>query len=221
MTWAMLLPRKEGTEFPWIAKRAARFIDQFGLNEITLRWGDRTSSPRGKPDPERPPVRESPSNGIRRTSWPEYRRPRWSIAYQNPARKDTLVEFAAYLMNRCDTGSDAKRHMGERQHTDAGTRGEDFAHARQAITRMKVGTAIPSWCVCWHAELVVRGSGCHRARAGWRSRRAQRKSGEFLSRRTPTKDSECELFRGLRIHSTFQSEWRAALRWCLVSRARF
>ena len=27
MTWTMLVPRK-GTEFPWIAKRAARFIDQ-------------------------------------------------------------------------------------------------------------------------------------------------------------------------------------------------
>ena len=36
MTWAMLLPRK-GTEFPWVAKRAARFIDQFGHNKITLR----------------------------------------------------------------------------------------------------------------------------------------------------------------------------------------
>ena len=36
MTWAMLLPRK-GTEFPWVAKRAARFIDHFGHNKITLR----------------------------------------------------------------------------------------------------------------------------------------------------------------------------------------
>ena len=36
MTWAMLVPRK-GTEFPWIAKRAARFIDQLGHNTVTLR----------------------------------------------------------------------------------------------------------------------------------------------------------------------------------------
>ena len=40
-----------------------------------------------------------------------------------------------------------------------------------------MGTAIPSWSVCWHAELFVRGSGCHRAR------HAQRKSKKFLSRR--------------------------------------
>ena len=36
MTWALLVPRK-GTEFPWIAKRAARFIDQLGHNTVTLR----------------------------------------------------------------------------------------------------------------------------------------------------------------------------------------
>ena len=36
MTWAMLLPRK-GTEFPWIAKRAAKFIDQLRPNRVTLR----------------------------------------------------------------------------------------------------------------------------------------------------------------------------------------
>ena len=36
MTWAMLVPRK-GTEFPWIARRAAKFIDQLGHNGVTLR----------------------------------------------------------------------------------------------------------------------------------------------------------------------------------------
>ena len=36
MTWAMLVSSK-GTAFPWIAKRAARFIDQLGHNKITLR----------------------------------------------------------------------------------------------------------------------------------------------------------------------------------------
>ena len=35
MTWAMLVLRK-GTEFPWIAKRAARFIDHLGHNMVTL-----------------------------------------------------------------------------------------------------------------------------------------------------------------------------------------
>ena len=36
MTWAMLVPR-QGTEFPWIARRAAKFIDQLGHNRVTLR----------------------------------------------------------------------------------------------------------------------------------------------------------------------------------------
>ena len=36
MTWAMLVPRKR-PEFPWITKRAARFIDQLGHNTVTLR----------------------------------------------------------------------------------------------------------------------------------------------------------------------------------------
>ena len=59
ISWAMLVPRK-GTEFPWIAKRAARFIDQLWHDKVTLRcdnepaigalaMGNRTSSPRGKP----------------------------------------------------------------------------------------------------------------------------------------------------------------------------
>ena len=33
MTWAVLVPRK-GTEFLWIAKRSAKFIDQFGHNRV-------------------------------------------------------------------------------------------------------------------------------------------------------------------------------------------
>ena len=36
VTWAMLVPRKR-TEFSWIAKRAAKFIDQLGHNRVTLR----------------------------------------------------------------------------------------------------------------------------------------------------------------------------------------
>ena len=33
MTWAMLIPRK-GAVFPWIAKRAAKFVDH---NRVTIR----------------------------------------------------------------------------------------------------------------------------------------------------------------------------------------
>ena len=32
----MLFPRK-GPEFPWIAQRAAKFVDQLGHNRVTLR----------------------------------------------------------------------------------------------------------------------------------------------------------------------------------------
>ena len=35
MTWAMLVPRKR-TEFPWIAKSAAKFIDQLEHSRVTL-----------------------------------------------------------------------------------------------------------------------------------------------------------------------------------------
>ena len=34
--WTTLVPRK-GSEFPWIAKRAARFINYFGHNINTFR----------------------------------------------------------------------------------------------------------------------------------------------------------------------------------------
>ena len=36
MTWAMLVPRR-GTEFPWIARKAAKFIDLLRHNGVTLR----------------------------------------------------------------------------------------------------------------------------------------------------------------------------------------
>ena len=70
MTWAMLVPRK-GTEFPWIAKREAKFIDQLGHNRVTLRCDNElaiealareTAQARqggSQTVPERPPVGES------------------------------------------------------------------------------------------------------------------------------------------------------------------
>ena len=36
ITWTMLVPRI-GIEFPWIAKRVAKFIDQLGHNRVTFR----------------------------------------------------------------------------------------------------------------------------------------------------------------------------------------
>ena len=75
MTWAMLVPRKR-TEFPWIVKRAAKFIDQLGHNRVTLRCDTEPAiealareiaqarQEGSHTVPERPPVGESQSNGI-------------------------------------------------------------------------------------------------------------------------------------------------------------
>ena len=75
MTWAMLVPRK-GTEFAWIAKRAARFIDQLGHNTVTLRCDNEPAieavareiahvrQEGSQTVPERPPVGDSQFNGV-------------------------------------------------------------------------------------------------------------------------------------------------------------
>ena len=69
------VPRK-GTEFSWIAKRAAKFIGQLGHNRVTLRCDSEPAiealareiaqgrHERSQTVPERPPVGESQSNGI-------------------------------------------------------------------------------------------------------------------------------------------------------------
>ena len=75
MTWAMLVPRK-GTEFAWVAKRAAKFIDQLGHNRVTLRCDKEPAIEAlareiaqarregSQTVPVRPPVGESQYNGI-------------------------------------------------------------------------------------------------------------------------------------------------------------
>ena len=78
MTWAMLVPRK-GMEFPWIAKRASKFIDQLGHNRVTLRCDNEPAigvlaalareiaqarQEGSQTVPERPPVGESQPDGI-------------------------------------------------------------------------------------------------------------------------------------------------------------
>ena len=137
-TWAMLVPRK-GKECPWIAKRAARFIDQLGLrcdNEraiAALARGIAQARQKGQPGRlETPPVAEIQSNGI-------IERAAGLVASQARTLKAALehrigtrvppdarilcflVEYAAYLMNRCDIGSDGKKPLqrlhGRRDHT--------------------------------------------------------------------------------------------------------
>ena len=75
-----------------------------------------------------------------------------------------LVEFAAYLMNRCDIGSDGKRLYERKDNTNLGIRREDLVHASQASKREKVGAEIPSGSVHPESEpqkKIVLG---HRAR---------------------------------------------------------
>ena len=123
VTWAMLVPRK-GTEFPWIARRAAKFIDQLGHNRVTLRCDNELAieapareiaeacQEGSQSVPERPPVGESQSNGIIeravRLVAGQARTLNVALEHRMGARFPPdarilcwLVEFAAYLMNRC------------------------------------------------------------------------------------------------------------------------
>ena len=83
---------------------------------------------------------------------------------------------------------------------------------------MSEGTAIPSWSVCWLAELVVRGSGCHRARDGDQDTLSEHQKNPCRRDGTRTEYWECEPSHGLRMevtmHSTFKLERRDPWRWC-------
>ena len=138
MTWAMLVPRK-GTEFPWIAKRAARFIDQLGHNTVTLRCDNELAietvaleiaQARQKGSqtvPERPPVGDNQFNGVIERAVGlvagQARTLKAALEHRIGTRipLDWLVELVAYLMNRCDIGSDGKtplqRLHGRRDNT--------------------------------------------------------------------------------------------------------
>ena len=76
-----------------------------------------------------------------------------------------LAEFAAYLMNSCDIGSDGKtplqRPHGRKDNTPILEVGEKILYMPANPARRKVGAAVPPRSVCWHAELIVGGSGCH------------------------------------------------------------
>ena len=76
-----------------------------------------------------------------------------------------LVEFAAYLMNRCDIGSNGKTPL-QRLHGRRVEFGEKILFMPAKPARGGKGTAIPSWSVRGDAELVVRSSGCHPAGDG-------------------------------------------------------
>ena len=183
MTWSMLVP-SQGTEFPVDRKESGEFfIDQLGHRRVTLRCDnepaiealareiEQARQEGSQTVPERLPVGESQSKGI-------IERAVGLVAGQARTLKSAparilcwLVEFAAYLMNRCDIGSGGKKAAAETawpegQNAHPGIRRQGPVHAGQASQRGKMGTAISSWSVCGNAELVITGSGRHRARNG-------------------------------------------------------
>lgn len=169
-TWAMLVPRNR-TEFPWIAKRAAKFIDQLGHNRVTLRCdnvpaiealareiaqvrqgGSQTFS--GESASGRKSVqREHRTCGGPRC-WPGQDTEGCTGAPhrgQSPARrKDTVLvggvcgvldEQVRHRQGQKDTA--AKTTRAKRQHTDPGVWRQDPVRARQTSERRKVGPAVP------------------------------------------------------------------------------
>ena len=119
-------------------------------------------------------------------------------------------EKVRHWQRRKDVDSEAARPKG--QHTHAGIRREDFVHACQTSKRRKVGTAIPSRSVRGDAELVVGGSGCHRARNGDQVPCSEHQESTRVGDGTLTEYSECEPSHGPRMaatmHSTFKSKCR-------------
>ena len=122
MTWAIVVPRK-GTECPWIAQRAATFIDQLGHNRVTLRCDNepaidalareigqaRQEGSQTVPEREsssgREPVRwnHRTHGGIRGWSDQKHR-----IGVKVPLDARILCWLVACLMNRYDISSDGK-----------------------------------------------------------------------------------------------------------------
>ena len=123
------------------------------------------------------------SSNVRWGSCP-VRQERTKLRYrsQSPARrKDTVLaggircisdEQMRRRQRRKDAAAEAARPKG--QHSDPGIWREGPIHARQVSERRKVGTAVPPRSVCWNAQFVVKGSGCHRAGTGVQDTHGQR-----------------------------------------------
>ena len=116
-----------------------------------------------------------------------------------------LVEFAAYLMDRCDIGSDGKTPI----HRLHGQR--DNTHVLEFGERILYMLAKPGrggkWDLRFHPGVFVGmlNSSSEAIGCGW-------------------KNSKFEQFRGLQMavttHSTFNSERSGPRRWCVVYRAK-
>ena len=181
-----LVPRK-GTEFPWIAKRAAKFFDQLEHNRCTLRCHNeqaietlarRTAQARQEGSqtvPERPPVGEGQSNGIiERTVGlvaGQARTPNAAMEHRIGVKVPFDARLLCWLVEFRCVSDERARHRQRRKDADtqktAWTKGQHTGsvHACQTSQRRKVGPANLSWIIHWNAELVIGSSGRHRARA--------------------------------------------------------
>ena len=128
MTWAMLVPRK-GTEFPWIEKRATKFIGQLGHNRVTPRCDNELAFEALARDCTIRPRRES--DCAREIA-------SCTGAPQRPESRPTqgccagLVEFAAYSMNRCGVAS-TERHCCK-DYTGEGTTHRSWSFEKRSCT---------------------------------------------------------------------------------------
>ena len=140
MTWAMLVPRKR-TEFPWSAKRAARFIDQLGHNKVSLRCDEEPAIEALAREIAQAHQEGSQSNGIIEGAAGlvagQARTLKAALEHRIGTRIPPdarmlcwLVEFAAYLMN--SLGSDGKaplqRLHGRRDNTPIPEFGEKLLY---------------------------------------------------------------------------------------------
>ena len=232
MTWAMLVPRKL-TEFHWIARRAAKFIDQLGQHKVTLRCDNEpaiealaTEIAQARPEgsqtvPQRPPVGESQSNGIIERTVEllagQARTLKAALEHRTGAKVPPdarilcwLVEFAAYLMNRCDIGTDTQTAWTKGQHTDSGIWKIWYMPAKTSSAE-KVGPTTLSWSTRW---IVTEQGSAIKTRAA------------NVRRIIESERCDADGILGMRAvrgpqtpvttRSTFKLAWRDTLRWCHV-----
>ena len=190
----MLVPRR-GTEFFGIAKRAAKFNDQLRDSRVTLRCDNEQAiealareiaqarQEGSQTVPERPSGIIERAVGLvvgqARTLKAVLEHRLWTRVPPDARTPSWPVELAAYMMNRCDIGSDGKtplqRLHGRKDDTPILEFGEKILYIpAKPATGGKVGHTIQSWSIRWNAELVVRGSVCHRARDGGQDTRSER-----------------------------------------------
>ena len=145
---------------------------------------------------------------------PDARIPCWLVEFCCMYSDATGATLAGTEGQRC------KYYTGGRGITPILEFGEKILYMpSQASERRKVGAAIPLRSVCWYAELVVRGSGCHRAGTGDQDKVGEHQESTRVGEmETLTVYSKYGPLLGpqtaVTMRSTSKLEWRDPLRWC-------